>query len=658
VVLVNMPLASVARPSLGLGLLKALLADEGIACRVLNPNLWFVEFIGLANYSPLMAPRVEECIGDWLFAGVAFPEFEPDHEGFLGLFHLNHPDLLGGSRESQRELLMGLRERMGDFVDWVADEVLCGDPRVVGCTSIFQQHVSSLALLRRIRERAPDVVTIMGGANCESVMGRTTHEHFPWVDFVVSGEADELAGPLFRGILQSGRALEADRVPEAVFAPVHRRVGYRRSPAGDGYARGTVRDVARLPLPDFDEYFHRDLPDFAFRDWVRASLVYESSRGCWWGERSHCTFCGLNGGGMAFRSKPADQAAREIGELVSRYGVTRVQTVDNIIDLSYFESLLPLLEDREPALSVFYETKANLTREQVAAFARAGVRWIQPGIESLHTGALRLMRKGVSAWQNVRLLKWCRQFGVRCAWSQLVGFPAEEDAWYAQVATLVPLLEHLQPGGFSQLRFDRYSPYHAEAAERGLRLRPCRQYAFVYPLEPGAMRDLAYYFADPEQRLVEGMIRGERPGAKALWDAMAAWRARWPGDLPRLEWRRDGTGRLLGVLDERRCAVATHHALSPAETRVLEALDAGISRRRLVETVAGSAAAPEAEGLRAALDSLVAKKLVVEVDDRCISLVLDAPGSYPDESECPAGGISDANLEANRRERLARVAAA
>lgn len=33
-------------------------------------------------------------------------------------------------------------------------------------------------------------------------------------------------------------------------------------------------------------------------------LVLEGARGCWWGEKHHCTFCGLNGSLMKFRSKP------------------------------------------------------------------------------------------------------------------------------------------------------------------------------------------------------------------------------------------------------------------------------------------------------------------------------------------------------------------
>ena len=44
--------------------------------------------------------------------------------------------------------------------------------------------------------------------------------------------------------------------------------------------------------------------------------------------------------------------------------------------------------------------------------ATAGVRAIQPGIESLSTRILKLMRKGATRLINVRLLKWAAYYGM------------------------------------------------------------------------------------------------------------------------------------------------------------------------------------------------------------------------------------------------------
>jgi ribosomal peptide maturation radical SAM protein 1 len=171
----------------------------------------------------------------------------------------------------------------------------------------------------------------------------------------------------------------------------------------------------------------------------------ETSRGCWWGAVSHCTFCGLNGNSMAFRSKSAARVVAEIRELERRHAIVRFETVDNILDMAYFRSTLPLLAADGVERQLFYEVKANLKRHQIAQLREAGVTWLQPGIESLHSNVLRLMGKGVEGWQNVQLLKWCRQYGVRLSWSILWGFPGEEDAWYEQMAPWLEKLEHCNP---------------------------------------------------------------------------------------------------------------------------------------------------------------------------------------------------------------------
>jgi len=632
VCLVNMPRSGVTRPSLGLGILKALLLRAGIEARVLHPCLWFVEFAGPWTYEVLTRTNTEECLFDWIFAEAAFPEQRRESVPFLDALLHDRAHPLPGDEADLRARLLELRRRAPDFVDWTAQRVLEHAPRIVGCSSVFEQHVASLALLRRIRELAPRVVTLMGGANCETIMGRTTHEQFAWVDFVVSGEAEEIIVDLCRRIAIDGREVPADKVPAAVFAPVHREVGYPRSPGGDGHARGTTRDLRKIPLPDFDDFFHRELPEFAHRDRIRPSLVHESSRGCWWGAKHHCTFCGLNGDSMDHRTKPPEQVEAELRALSERYGVDRVQMADNIIALSYFDTLLPRLAAWPRPPSIFYETKANLEREQLRRFRRAGVRWIQPGMESLHTGVLRLMRKGVAAWQNLRLLKWCREEGIAVAWSVIAGFPGEEDAWYGEMARFIPWLEHLQPGRFSHLRFDRYSPHFRDAEAFGLALEPCPAFREVYPLPDRVLADLVYFFCDRGRDLMAEIRGGARPGARAVFDAMNRW-SRPYETLPELVLEQHGAGGT--VRDERSCAVAARHRLDALDLALLRACDAAPARGRLAERVG----LPE-QDLARRLAELLERRLVLPVDGRVLSLVLESPRPLPDWDTLPAGTYS------------------
>src|SRR5439155_6611144 len=253
-------------------------------------------------------------------------------------------------------------------------------PKFVGFTSVFQQHVASLALARRIKRALPDTFVAMGGANCEGVMGAETVRQFPFVDAVVSGEGELVFPELVR------RALAGEPVSGLVGVRTPARVGaelaFGRFPNAP-----TVQNLDDLPEPDYDDFFAEFGKSRYARNW-QPGIFCETSRGCWWGEKMHCTFCGLNGGSMAFRSKSARRAIEELSGLTKRHPGCDVQLTDNILDMGYFKDFLPELVARKLDLDLFYETKVNLKKEQVCTLASAGIRRIQPGIESLGDGVL------------------------------------------------------------------------------------------------------------------------------------------------------------------------------------------------------------------------------------------------------------------------------
>ncbi len=172
-----------------------------------------------------------------------------------------------------------------------------------------------------------------------------------------------------------------------------------------------VMDLDALPYPDFTDFFSQFQQSRFSRDW-QASVFVETSRGCWWGERMHCTFCGLNGATMTYRSKSAPRALAELLHLTATHPGCDIQVVDNILDLKYFKTLLPELAARKLNVSLFYETKANLKKEQVRLLRDSGVLTIQPGIESFSDRVLKQMKKGVTGLQNIQLLGMPYEIGI------------------------------------------------------------------------------------------------------------------------------------------------------------------------------------------------------------------------------------------------------
>ncbi|MET9913481.1 RiPP maturation radical SAM C-methyltransferase [Streptomyces sp. NPDC006476] len=512
-VLVSMPFMGLDRPSIQLGLLKAIGTRHGHTVHSLHANLEFAARLGAEYYRTLAEPRGPQ-IGDWLFSAEAFGPQAPDPDGRLLDDFAAELSYLPGTHQAVRERLLRIRDDdVPAFLDALVDAHPWHEVQVVGFSCTFQQNAASFALARRLKQRHPHLVTVFGGANFDGEMGLELLRRVESVDLVVTGEADA-SFPRLLDTLAGG----AD---PATVPGVSRRSGDRLATREPTPPDG---DLDALPAPDYSEYFERAqrlglLSRAARREvWI----PFESSRGCWWGARHHCTFCGLNGTSMRFRAKSPQRVLEELAELARRYRSFRFEAVDNILDLRYLTELFPVLADTGTDYQIFYEAKANLTREHLRILARGGVTHLQPGLESLSSHVLRLMDKGVRAAQNVNLLRWARYYGIDVAWSILWGFPGETEADYAGQAAVVPDLAHLQPPENSgRIWLERFSPLYTDPVRFGLRRRePERSYQYVYPKSMDLDR-IAYFF-DYE---VDGTLPEDT--YEPLRAALATWSGAW-----------------------------------------------------------------------------------------------------------------------------------
>ncbi len=236
------------------------------------------------------------------------------------------------------------------------------------------------------------------------------------------------------------------------------------------------------------------------------------------------------------------------------------------------------------------------------------MNWIQPGIENLDDELLQSMEKGVTALQNICILRNAVELGMRVTWTILYGFPGETNEQYHHLCEMAPLLEHVEPpNGCVPIRLDRFSPYYERAAEFGFRdVHPAMAYSAVYALPEETLARLAYYFEDRSR---------EKPTfVTELDQAIKQWQREWfsrDGDPPVLFSTDFGPGKM--IEDTRTCSVQRWRYLTPEETVALEAFREPRNIRTTLANLGPDAAAT--------FNRLAAWCYILIDKDRALSLV-------------------------------------
>jgi ribosomal peptide maturation radical SAM protein 1 len=600
-----LPFSDLGRPALGVSLLDAHLQRRSISSLIRYFNLDLAERIGTRLYGwfsqctadqellSAVAPS-EYLAGEWFFADLVFPGRIPNEGEYISRFFEPHP----GMRKLIPEILEARRHRE-EFVDNCVREIGRHNPRVVGFTTTFHQTCACLAVAQRLKQTANPPFVMFGGANCEGVMGLELITSFPWIDFLCTGEGDEVV-PEFLDQLLLGRDLRP--VPGIL----------KKGDAPSLTTPPPVREMDALPVPNYAAYFEA-LSTSAIGTSIQPRLLIETARGCWWGEKQHCTFCGLNGQTMGYRSKSPQRAFDELTYLSKSYGINQIEFVDNILDLKYVDSLFPELVRASSTMEFFLETKSNMRFDQLKTLRQGGVRAIQPGIESFSNQVLQLMRKGCNGLQNIQLLRWCEELGITVFWNLLYGFPGESPAEYTRMAELIPQLTHLQrPGYCGRIHVDRFSPLFTNRQLGIPEPRPASAYSYLYPLDPKQLGNLAYFFEPdyPESRDPAAYVGG-----------LAQEVDRWP------EWNSEKRPRLdlfqmdsiFLITDTRQCALKPSSILTGVGAKLYLACDTAQTPGSAARKIGNVVSPADAQDLMITFRDA---RLMAEMDGHFLSLAV------------------------------------
>jgi ribosomal peptide maturation radical SAM protein 1 len=486
VVFAYMPWATTTRPSLALGILTSLCHEQQVPVRTLYANLDMSGRIGFEAAGQMANERCLYGLSEHLFACDMFGAEVLSSDIYLeALAKLALPDMF----KDMKYLRMLRDELVPEFLNNLEARIIAAKPSCLGLSSTFNQVMGSLAIAARIKRALPEVKVIAGGACFDDEMGQEYHRGLPHVlDHVFMGEAE--AG--FREFLRRHKAGEP-----TVGIPGVTWLEEKKIRLIEG---GPLPDLNESPAPNYDDFFIE-------RERVREEtgkifniefIPFEGSRGCWWGQKNHCVFCGINPDLMSFREKPVERTVAEMVALSQRYRVMNLTASDYIVSRKQRKELFARLAEVGLDIECFYEVRADLNKEEIATMRKAGIVKVQPGIESFSTELLRLMKKGTSRIRHVQFLRWAKEYGIHLSYNILNGFPGERAEWYHAMAAFIPQIRHLQPPlhNVHRVEMHRFSPLFRERVALGVDDYQLRQdYCFNFP--DGLMDPLkiGYFFS-------------------------------------------------------------------------------------------------------------------------------------------------------------------
>ena len=625
VVLLSPPYDFPPRPSIALSIFRQCLNEAGMRSRVLYPMFRLSHLLGIETARKIDAIPYTGGLQEYLFAHMTDAENTYDDETFARLVCREYPVY---PVEELLALIADAREKARQCVEELAQEIVRARPGVLAVSTIFSQNNGALAVIRRVKELAPEIATILGGTNVSGEAGAAVLRHYPSVDYVFFGEGDEVfaevcriamgavPGPMPYGVIRHGEEIP-DPIPHRMTQDMNRVCYPDYSDFIDAWER---EQAGEYGPPMFGSEFVEENKQLLYLSGANYALYLEGSRGCWWGQKHPCSFCGLNGRKNVYRYKSAGRLYEEILALSRKYDNQLIQLTDNILSFDAMEKLLPMLAESGEKLQLVGEVKTNLRERDIERLVKAGFCIVQPGIESLNDHLLELMNKGNNAASHVAFLKYCRKHNLGLSWNLLIALPGEREEDYEEMIELIPKLVHFHPPtGTFPIMFQRYSRYLENPAQYGLELEPYEIYRCIYGDNDDRVESMCMYY-----RLTGGAFQASlehmQPWYNRLYTAVYEWkRNAASGEKRGLVMAETESGLLL--LDSRPCMVQPFILLTGVDRAVYLACDEVKTEKQLLSALGGEASGEE---ILASVEKLTALNVLAKLGGRCISLALPA----------------------------------
>ncbi len=490
VALISMPWSIFNRPSLQLAALKAYLEREmAVRVELCHPYLDVAKALGFDTYR-----RISKSgwAGEALFAALLFPERT---DQAAKVFRQSLTGSGGRRKAPDFDRLVTILESACHA--WLAQRSF-QKSQLIGLSVCFNQLLSSLYIAALLKQRDPAQLIVFGGSSCAGRIGLSLLQHFPQIDYIVDGEGE---GPLLG--LCSSLAGKTDSLPDRL----HNRKQTSVVPCPE------LKDLSLLPLPDYSPYFSEIRLLFPEQPFIPV-LPLEFSRGCWWNK---CTFCNLNIQWQGYRFKKADQLAAEVEKLSQTHQCLDFTFADNALPVREADLFFRQQAQTATDCRFFAEIRGTTDPDRLHTYSRGGLHTIQVGIEALSTSLLRKMAKGVTAIENIAVMKHSAACSIRLEGNLILEFPGSSEEEVQETLTALDVVLPFTPLSPAVFFLGHGSPVYEKPERFGIKtLIPHRKNRLLFP--PELLAGLEMLSID---------YRGDRRRQRLLWRQVAKKISRW-----------------------------------------------------------------------------------------------------------------------------------
>ncbi len=643
IVLTIMPFAPILLPPLNIGLLTASLKENNLNVGTTFPALRLCNKLGITYYNNIFRNWNcrETLFGDWLFSNTVYKENTNLDKKYLKYFQdniiKNKPknnldknseltDYVNFPKDFEdNNKIFEIRKICEAFLQEEVEKILKMNPKIVACTSSYSQHIATIGLMKMLKTRNPQLITMIGGSNCEAEIGYETLKCFKWIDYLFSGEGDKNFPLLCKMLLDKNQVLSKNEIPFGVYTKE------KIKKMKQNFETSIVKKINDVSFPEFDNYYEEYENEKIVKINTRA-LYVEHSRGCQKGEKVPCAFCGLNGTKYHYRCKSSERFLKELDYLYKKYNSSFFLLTDSMLGNSCFTTWLKDLS-KDKKYYFFVEILSTLNEEKVKLLAKAGVFYVQSGIENLNSSLLKLMNKGNSAIHNIALLKYLYENSIICHWNFLVNIPGEKDEYYQKLTQLIPLVEHLIPPiCVDSIVYCKFSEFYKNPKKYGLKLVPFTGYKYIYKEKKSSIKKLAYFFYNYSRKKNFEISANKYDFLKKLhcWQRRTLFSdpAKKKDCIPKLLINEKN--KLLIISDSREIAISSIYYLNEVDSKIYMSLRSPISYDLLVEKIKNKQVI---NILEERLSYFIKNNLVLKMDDKYLALATNYPINNDKETE-------------------------